>query len=411
MLSAFALAGLAVSLSLTGSPAAAATVSGGGYIASLTTSPDLNCGVEIQGHGQAFFGGVACGTVLSAHGKIYQPSYLPIGNASASLAGPWSTVSQTMTGSGSPGDPYVILTTVMGWGITVTQADRYVAGEASYQTTYQVTNTATVGTSIQLYHVGDCDFETTRSSYGEFDGNLRMVTCRAPASDGSYSSKAQGTQFTGVGSHYFYGVASDLWNTINARSALPDTIGAGTARAIDGVIGLSWDKWLDPDQSATFTMRSVFQPAVGVPAPPDPPPSARPTPPRPTTDPGGQPTGGQPVNPPPGGSGSSTSRPYVPSVPGPGASAPSATVEPTADTTSEATATATATPTASPAPVSPTEPGPTSEPSPSEGPDSEGGEPDDRAALAAPLLYGGLGALAVAGFAGVMLLRRHGRPD
>jgi hypothetical protein len=404
-LSAFAVACAALALAWVGPSASAASVAGGGYVVSVTTSTDLNCGADVQNQGQAFAGGLACGTIVAAHGKILQPATLPIGSSSASLGIPWAPVSQAISGSGSASDPYVILTTVMGWGIKVTQADRFVAGEASFQTTYQITNTAASGTSLQLYHVGDCSFAGGYATYGEYDANLRMVTCRKPAADGSYSSKAAGTQFAGVGARYFYGTASDMWTSINSRSPLPDSIGPGANRAIDGVLGVGWDKWLEAGQSATFTMRSVFQPEVGVPPTEPPPPSPPPSPPPPPSG-GDQPTApNRPYYPGPGSSGSSGGDSYWPNqIIEPDPIESSATPTPSAEPTATPTGSPSPRPSASPTSASPTQsrtPGPTPDP----------GDDDGGGFLTSPLLYLGIGVLSAGGFAGVFLLRRHGQPE
>ncbi|MDR1450697.1 MAG: hypothetical protein LBI84_10985 [Propionibacteriaceae bacterium] len=402
-LSGLAVAALALASGLTGTPAYAAAVGGSGYVLSIATSPDLNCAAELDGQGQAFAAGNGCGTVVSAHGKLFLPASLPIDGWPGSAGISWGAVSQSVSGAGTPASPYVIQTITVGWGVKVTRSDRFVAGDMSYQTTYQIANTATVGTEVQLYQVAACAFADASQVYGEYDPGLRLVTCRKPAADGSYSSKAAGSQFAGVGSHYFYGSGADLWADVNARSPLPDSVGPGTSRPIDGVIAVSWDKWLDAGQSATFTMRTVFQPEVNVP-PPTVSPTAEPTTAAPTVRPSDS-------NP--------TSAPFYPYYPSNGGGygsnwgsaadnwggqivAPPDGTAPTGSPSAGSTSSATASPTSQPSGTSVPSPTSTASPSPSEGAGDF---------LSSPSFYGGLGLLVLVGTGAIFVLRRHGRPE
>ncbi|MDR1078426.1 MAG: hypothetical protein LBL55_07185, partial [Propionibacteriaceae bacterium] len=267
-------------LVLPASAAQAGTIDPIGPINSLTVSADLNCQVDLIGSGAAFRSGNACGTLVAAHDMLYKPDSLPIGSGGgAASSRSWTPVSQEIKGNGSPNNPYFITTRVQGWGVGVVQADRYVDGEVSYTTTIQITNLADTGTVIQLYRLADCDFNPSHLSYGQYDSANRVVTCRAPGSTGAYSAKARAIQFSGSGSHYIYGAPAELWQSVDQRQQLPDRVTGGTTQAIDGAIGLSWSRTLEPGQTATFTMRTTFQAEVAPPTTPTPPPatSAAPT--------------------------------------------------------------------------------------------------------------------------------------
>jgi hypothetical protein len=267
-------------LALPSAIAQAGTVDPIGPINSLTVSPDLNCQVDLVGSGPVFRSGNACGTLVVAHANLYLPSSMPIGGGGAANGKAWIPASQEIQGNGSPNNPYFITTRVLGWGVSVTQADRYVDGETSYTTTIQITNTADVSTTVQLYRLADCEFGSSRLSYGQYDSANRAVTCRAPGSTGAYSAKAQAVQFSASGSHHIYGTPAELWQAVDQRQQLPDRVSGGTTQAIDGAIGLSWSRQLEPGQTATFTMRTTFQAEIVPPVTPTSPPptSAEPQP-------------------------------------------------------------------------------------------------------------------------------------
>ncbi|MDR1214558.1 MAG: hypothetical protein LBK54_10840 [Propionibacteriaceae bacterium] len=367
------------------SAAQAGTVDPIGPINSLTISTDLNCQVDLVGSGAAFRSGNACGTLVAAHDMLYKPASLPIGSGSSASSRNWIPISQEIKGNGSPNNPYFINTLTSGWGVSVLQSDRYVDGETSYTTTIQITNTADAGTVIQLYRLADCDFSPSHLSYGQYDSANRVVTCRAPGSTGAYSAKARAIQFSGSGSHYIYGAPAELWQSVDQRQQLPDRVTGGTTQAIDGAIGLSWSRTLEPGQIATFTMRTTFQAEVSPPVTPTPPPSS--------------PTTTAPVDPPP--ATNPTRRPTVPGNYPPAGQI--VQVEPPAVVDSEL-------PIAPPSTTGPTIIM-TPSPSASASATAEPLDPDSgglKGFLTSPWFYVLAGLLLAGGAGGAVVLRRHG---
>ncbi|MDR1808717.1 MAG: hypothetical protein LBR33_12540 [Propionibacteriaceae bacterium] len=399
-------------------PAEAATVGGSGNITALSVSETLNCGLDLETNGLAFNNGQGCGTVVAAHDKLSRPSYFPVGTVpTASTA--WLGSGQTITGSGTRSDPFVLTTTVLSWGLRVTQQDTFVADESSYDTKITVKNEAQAATAVAIYHVADCFGQ----SYGELMGGP-TVTCRT--ANGSYNSKAPGIQFTSTSADAFYGTAADLWGVITEHKAFSNTVGPGTSRAIDGVIGLSWITRLDALDTdgacprggtceVSFTYKTTYQKAVADTATQAPATSA-PPPANPTTQ-----------APPPASSGTDDSN--IPSFTVPGAAttqaaapSPSPTQATTAaepSPTPEAEASPTPEPEASPTPA----PEPTGEPelvadipaatsaAAEPGPEGESGSSVAQKFLDSPWSYAAVGVLGLGGVAGASFLRRHGRPE
>lgn len=132
---------LTVVLAASGSALGSDTIASSGPLTSIQTTADLNCDVDHAGddHGE-FFGETACGTLVAVDGTLFGPATIPAGS-SASPRFPWEPVSQLSSGSGSPTDPYRIVTVVHGGGISLTQTDTYVVGSESYGTRVAISNT------------------------------------------------------------------------------------------------------------------------------------------------------------------------------------------------------------------------------------------------------------------------------
>jgi hypothetical protein len=438
---------LALAVALTASPATADdTVPGKAGIAAVRITDSLNCALDLGAYGTAFHGTTGCGTVVLAHGHTYAPAALPVAGTPSDYTA-WQHVSQETSGSGSAADPYKIVTTVIGWGIRVTQTDTFAADDSLYSTSIHVENQADQATDLQVYHLAQC----AGSTYGEIDG--LHVTCRA--ANGAYSSKLQGVQFSGGRAQLFFGTGADAWATIRAGSTFDGTAGPGTSQAINGVLGISWKSVrLQPvgqtGATADFTMQTTFQRSLlGPPASATPAPATSAAEPEPDPPAANEPAASQPAPSP-----SQTSfTPYAPLTSAPAATTSSppaaATSNPPAATAgsgtggtggtgtttsttgtttgsrSSTTPSATPTPTPTPSPsVTPTPTAsastvhPTKAPtSPSaeltvaEFPSGDAGESAGEAFLTSPWSFAAVGVLGLGGFASASVLRRHGRPE
>ncbi|MDR1264553.1 MAG: hypothetical protein LBK42_03030 [Propionibacteriaceae bacterium] len=387
-----AVAATIVALAWAAAPAQAASVAGRGDIAEVAVSPDLNCGLSLNGFGQAFVNGNGCGTVVASHGNISRPSSLPVGQPPAASSS-WVVSSQVTGGSGSRSDPFTITTVVRAWGLVATQVDVFAADESYYQTTLTVANTAQQATNLVVYHLASC----AGQSYGEWASGV-TVGCRA-ATGSAYDSRAQGIQFSSVNASGLYGSSADLWSAVEARRLFANSAGSGAAG--DGAIGLSWSTQLDALDalgncprggrcSASFTMTTAFQRPVVEPQP-------QPEVVNPSAN-VGQPAQANPVAP--------VNQAPVNQVP---------TNQNPADDDAADPQEADPSPTPSPSPTL-AKPGPlgaaasSATPTPVS-PQGETGQSVGQRLLDSPWSYAAVGVLGLGGFASASVLRRHGRPE
>src|SRR5439155_4367121 len=91
--------------------ASAAEISSSGPLTGIGISEDLNCSVNHTGDVEGeFFDDIACGTFVTVGNNDYGPTFVPAGNSGSP---PYTPVSQSaVTGSGTAGDPYTIVTVV-----------------------------------------------------------------------------------------------------------------------------------------------------------------------------------------------------------------------------------------------------------------------------------------------------------
>lgn len=120
----------------------------------ITMLDGLAVGVNRNGARQ-FFANFDSGTFLTVDGRVYGPrpganaGFLPLAFTLVSGVGP--------TGSGTPGDPFVIENTVLvgATGLRLTKRIAYVAGEPLYQIRLTVTNTGGAARSVTITEAAD----------------------------------------------------------------------------------------------------------------------------------------------------------------------------------------------------------------------------------------------------------------
>lgn len=208
-------------------------------ISEYDVSPDLNCAMYSSSDTNGeFYGNTACGTIIAVNGQLYGPASIPAG---ANLTGTanynaWTPTSQTTTGSGSPGDPYIINTAASAAGspVTVSQTDTYAVGGSTVGTTTTLTNTSGSPVQITLYHAFDCYPGDSDTGTGTASGG--SVSC---VSDHVTSNGARTLRLrpgTG-GSTYVEEYYADLWSDIAAGNPFSDTVRADDH---DTSEGLAW---------------------------------------------------------------------------------------------------------------------------------------------------------------------------
>ncbi|MFN8074789.1 MAG: hypothetical protein U0Q15_05105, partial [Kineosporiaceae bacterium] len=191
---------------------------------------DLTCTAEVAAfddHPALYYGDTACGTFLQVDDRLFGPGYLPAGPEDNAL---WDPVSQTRTGAGTAGDPYVITTVVDAGdtGVRLTQTDRWVEGAPTWSTTATVTS-ASGPHRLRLSRAHDCYVETSDTGWG------------AAGPGGSTWCTGETSQMQLVpdtaGSTFMEGFYDSVWNAVRARADLPDTVDPSYH---DNAQALSW---------------------------------------------------------------------------------------------------------------------------------------------------------------------------
>jgi hypothetical protein len=256
----------------TASYGASASITTGGPLTNITISDVLNCSVNHTGDTDGeFFFDTACGTFALVGTTLYGPTDIPAGENATTSAGyaPWTPVSQsTVTGAGTSGDPFKIVTVVDAGstGVRVTETDSYVTGQETYRTDVVVSNTGSAAT-VRLWRAGDCFLQDSDSGFGRVDG--AAVSCVGEAFDtggavtGPGSRIEQWFPLTG-GSHYFEDAYDVVWQRIGDHLAFPDTCVCGSDPAVDDIdngAGLSWDFTVPNGGSVTESHLTSFSPA------------------------------------------------------------------------------------------------------------------------------------------------------
>ncbi|MEZ3161827.1 hypothetical protein AB1K54_15010 [Microbacterium sp. BWT-B31] len=251
---------LALTLTVAVAPASASTITSPGPLRQITVSPDLNCDVRHVNDAQPeWYGQTACGTLMALNGILYGPANIPAGTS----AGPrtaWTTLSQTTTtGSGTPADPFTIVTVVStGTGVTVTQTDRYVLGNEFYDTSVTIDNGSVAVQSGLVYTAGDCYLQNSDSGYGKVFG-----TSPACATSTQPGSRLQQLIPRTGGNTFYQAGYSSVWSRIGQQLPFPNTCLCNSY--IDNGIGIAWPVQVPTGGTATFEWTTAFSPSGEVP--------------------------------------------------------------------------------------------------------------------------------------------------
>lgn len=214
-----------------------------------------------------------CGTMVALGGALYTPDFSNHGGTATSGLGtrtPFTPVSQTgVTGTGSTNNPFKVVTKVNvgSTGLRISEVDSYVSGDEAYRTDVAVTNGGGGVLAGQLYRAGDCYLQESDVGFGFVDQAQRAAGCSANANNSPPARIEQWFPTTG-GNQFMEGGFSEVWSTIGAQGALPNT--CKCAEQLDNGAGLSWGFSLRAGQTATFSSYTVFSPR-GISGPPRPP--------------------------------------------------------------------------------------------------------------------------------------------
>ena len=237
--------------------AIAAEIASEGPLTRIITSPDLNCQVAHRDDVSfEFFSGElgACGTFLAVDGTLFGPAAIPSGQLGAVTS--WEPVSQSgVTGNGSGGDPYRLVTTVDAGAIDlrVEQTDSYRIGEESYRTDVAITNQGPNARDAILYRAADCFLQDSDTGQGRVDDG-------APGCVVSQASDARIEQWVPItgNSRYFEGRFGEVWQRIGSQQPFPNECLCD--QAVDNGAGLSWDVAIRPGETVVISHLTFFSP-------------------------------------------------------------------------------------------------------------------------------------------------------
>jgi hypothetical protein len=169
---------------------------------------------------------------------------------------PWTQISQAaVTGSGSGGDPFELVTVVDAGdsGLRIQQTDSYQIGEESYRTDIQISNSGGAAQNAIVYRAGDCYLQDSDTGYGRVDDG-------GPACVISLESDARIEQWVPLtpGSRYFEGRFSDVWARVSAQQSFPNECLCD--QAVDNGAGVSWEVVIPAGGSVEVSHLTFFSP-------------------------------------------------------------------------------------------------------------------------------------------------------
>jgi hypothetical protein len=223
-------------------------------------TPDLACTLtsEEDAHDEFFTdfsGNDACGTFLAYQGTLYGPANIPAGENLGSYT-PWTPSAQTLTGTGTAGDPYVLITTVVAPGteLQLTETDSWVTGDTKIDSSYRVSSESGDASEVTLYHAEDCYAGESDFGTGSFDPSSQAVGCVHEEADGALFQERLTPQSPGAQSaEDFYG---NIWADVGTQALLPGTCGCSQLQ--DDGAATSWEFPLEGSTPITHSLQFAF---------------------------------------------------------------------------------------------------------------------------------------------------------
>ena len=241
----------------------AAEITSTGPLTNIGISSDLNCSVNHTGDTAGeFYGGTACGTFVTVGEEHYGPASVPAGYAGKPA---YTPVSQTaVTGSGTSGDPYKIVTVVElgSSGLQLTETDSYVVGDESYRTDVQLHNTSASSIEAIVYRAGDCYLQNSDLGFGSVETSTGAVACVSAVEESPEvfvpGSRIEQWFPLSPGSSYYEAGYFEVWNATVSGAAFPNS--CRCTEHIDNGGGLSWNVTIPAGGSITRSNLITFSP-------------------------------------------------------------------------------------------------------------------------------------------------------
>jgi hypothetical protein len=207
-----------------------------------------------------------CGTFLAVSGTLYAPDFTSHGLGDTATGGlglytPFTPVSQTgVTGSGVPGDPFMVVTTVdVGvTGLQIRQVDSYVVGDEFYTTDVIVSNSTEQPIAVILYRAADCFDASSDFSYGFVVGT--SPGCSTTPDNTPPGRYEQWISLIDV-NNYYEAYYADVWRAIGSLTPFPDT--CRCTELIDTGAGISWTISIPALGSVTESSTTTIAAAPG----------------------------------------------------------------------------------------------------------------------------------------------------
>ena len=208
-------------------------------IDNIQITPDLNCASDYEGN-EMFYGDTACGTFMAVDGlTLFGPANVPAG-ANATEWTPWDQ--GPVTGSGTPNDPFQVVTEVAAGttGLRLIQTDEYIEGSDHVSTSMKVVNHGSEPHDVVIYRAADCFFQGSDQGFGNFIADTEAIGCRGVTGDGAPAPLVlEWEPGAASNSDYFESYYSSVWNRI--ESMLPfASVCAQCPERVDNGAGLSW---------------------------------------------------------------------------------------------------------------------------------------------------------------------------
>src|SRR5262249_42462768 len=132
-------------------------------------------------------------------------------------------------------------------GVELVETDTWVAGGTTVDTTYALTGPA--GTTVRLYHAGDCYVDNDDLGTGGFSsGSATCVHDNGGGTAQPLTFSSSSPQTSAVEEHY-----SDVWSDIANQGPFGDTCDCGDEE--DNGLGLSWPIALSGSTPVTVQSR------------------------------------------------------------------------------------------------------------------------------------------------------------
>jgi hypothetical protein len=238
-----------------------------GFPLSMTMEDSTQIQLRYRDYGDQFFGSDAEGVYLwvkvGGVTKVYGPQDVPAGN----LVNPYSFVSNTLVGTGSPSNPWKVTTvvTVPSTNLRLTQLATYVNGAEFLTLSYkleQIGGSSTI--TATLFHAADLYTAGSDQGYGYYDSSTGGVGDYFTPTHGSLAGHTIFQQFVPntPANYYEESYYHTIWDNIGSVSGpgtgFDDTVISNTLH--DSGTGLQWNLSIPPAGSRTVGDTDLFSP-------------------------------------------------------------------------------------------------------------------------------------------------------